>query len=105
MYPCSSCAHKHNLAPPLHSFLQPPRPPELFGLGHSLSMTSALASGVPFESLILKWRREYGPCFEFRLPGNPPVVLVSDPEAIKEVGWQLTWGYSQVEQRQGWVCS
>jgi hypothetical protein len=48
-------------------------------------MTVALASGVPFESLMLKWRRECGPFFEFRLPGNPPVVIVADPEAIKEV--------------------
>lgn len=50
-----------------------------------LPMTAALVSGVPFESLMLKWRRECGPFFEFRLPGNPPVVIVADPEAIKEV--------------------
>jgi cytochrome P450 len=57
----------------------------MLGLGHMIPMTSALASGVPFESLMLKWRREYGPFFEFRLPGSPAVVLVADPEAIKEV--------------------
>lgn len=64
---------------------QPPSPPEVLGLGHMIPMTTALASGVPFESLMLKWRQEYGPFFEFRLPGSPAVVLVADPEAIKEV--------------------
>jgi hypothetical protein len=54
-----------------------------------IPMTSALASGVPFESLMLKWRRQYGPFLEFRLPGSPAVVLVADPEAIKEVRLML----------------
>ena len=50
-----------------------------------LPMMGYLASGVQFESLMLQWRRQYGPFFEFQMPGNPPVVIVSDPEAIKEV--------------------
>jgi hypothetical protein len=54
-----------------------------------LPMMGHLAAGVQFESLMLKWRREYGPFFEFRLPNNPSVVIVADPEAIKEAS---TWG-------------
>ena len=57
----------------------------MLGLGHMLPMLSSLASGVPFETLMLKWRRQYGPFFQFQLPNNPTVVVVSDPEAIKEV--------------------
>jgi cytochrome P450 len=48
-------------------------------------MMGYLASGLQFESLMLKWRREYGPFFEFKMPGSPAVVIVADPEAIKEV--------------------
>lgn len=60
----------------------------MLGLGHMLPMMGYLASGVQFETLMLKWRQEYGPFFEFKMPGNPCVVIVADPEAIKEV---CTW--------------
>jgi len=62
----------------------------MLGLGHMLPMMGYLASGVQFETLMLKWRQEYGPFFEFQMPGNPCVVIVADPEAIKEVGVQTT---------------
>ena len=71
--------------PPGQPVLQPPSPPTVLGLGHMLPMMGHLAAGVQFESLMLKWRREYGPFFEFRLPNNPAVVIVADPDAIKEV--------------------
>ena len=29
--------------------------------------------------------RRYGPCFTVRLPRNPPFVLFSTPEAVKEI--------------------
>lgn len=50
-----------------------------------LPMMGQLARGVQFESLMLMWRQQYGPFFEFQMPANPAVVIVTDPEAIKEV--------------------
>jgi hypothetical protein len=48
-------------------------------------MTSFLAKGGNIEELLLQWKKEYGPYYEFRLPASPAVMIVSDPEAIKEV--------------------
>lgn len=48
-------------------------------------MTSFLAKEGNIEKLLLQWRKEYGPFFEFMMPGTPPVMVVADPEAIKEV--------------------
>eukprot|EP00878_Enallax_costatus_P044862 GHUV01053631.1.p1 GENE.GHUV01053631.1~~GHUV01053631.1.p1 ORF type:complete len:226 (+),score=26.62 GHUV01053631.1:787-1464(+) len=64
---------------------QPPRPPELPGLMHSVSMTSYLATKGNVEQLLLEWKQRHGPFYEFQIPGSPPVAIVSDPEAIREV--------------------
>ncbi|WIA29722.1 hypothetical protein OEZ86_012202 [Tetradesmus obliquus] len=64
---------------------QPPRPPELPGLMHSASMTAYLATQGDLERLLLQWRQQHGPFFEFQVPGSPPVMVVADPEAIREV--------------------
>lgn len=65
--------------------LQPPRPPELPGLMHTVSMTSYLATKGNVEQLLLEWRQKYGPYFEFQIPGSPPVMVVCHPDAIREV--------------------
>lgn len=48
-------------------------------------MTAFLMKGGNIEDLLLQWRRQYGPYFEFQVPLTPPVLIVADPEAIKEV--------------------
>jgi len=48
-------------------------------------MTSFLAKGGNIEELLLQWRKEYGPFYEFHTPASPAVMIVSDPEVIKEV--------------------
>jgi cytochrome P450 len=52
---------------------------------HSLSMTAYLATKGDLERLLLEWRQQHGPFFEFQVPGSPPVMVVSDPDAIREV--------------------
>lgn len=56
---------------------------------HSVSMTSYLATKGNVEQLLLEWRKQYGPFFEFQIPGSPPVMVVCDPDAIKEVSFFL----------------
>lgn len=52
---------------------------------HSASMTAYLATQGDLERLLLQWRQQHGPFFEFQVPGSPPVMVVADPEAIREV--------------------
>jgi cytochrome P450 len=54
---------------------------------HSVSMTAYLATKGDLERLLLEWRQQHGPFFEFQVPGSPPVMVVSDPDAIREVRW------------------
>eukprot|EP00775_Hariotina_reticulata_P011446 gene11446-11592_t len=71
--------------PLAHWLLQPPRPPELPLLGHTVLLTSYLATKGDLEKLLLEWRDEYGQFVEFQTPGNPPILVVSDPDAIRQV--------------------
>jgi hypothetical protein len=86
------CAAGQHLAT-LRLSCKPPRPPELPGLMHSISMTAYLATKGDLERLLLEWRQQHGPFFEFQVPGSPPVMVVSDPDAIREVrrGSGLSW--------------
>jgi cytochrome P450 len=59
---------------------------------HSVSMTAYLATQGDLERLLLQWRQQYGPFFEFQVPGSPPVMVVSDPDAIREVRHATIFG-------------
>jgi len=48
-------------------------------------ITSYLATKGDLEKLLLEWRHEYGQFVEFQTPGNPPILVVSDPDAIRQV--------------------
>eukprot|EP00879_Flechtneria_rotunda_P002371 GHRR01002566.1.p1 GENE.GHRR01002566.1~~GHRR01002566.1.p1 ORF type:complete len:637 (+),score=222.18 GHRR01002566.1:182-2092(+) len=65
--------------------VEPPRPPELPLLMHSVSMASFLATQGDLEKLLLEWKRQHGPVFEFQVPKSPPVMVVTDPDMIREV--------------------
>ena len=47
-------------------------------------MAAHIGRGGNLETLLARWRAETGPCFEWRVPGGPGVVVATDPEAIRE---------------------
>jgi hypothetical protein len=47
-----------------------------------------MLEGGDLETLLEKWVAEYGPFVEWQVPGGPPVLTVTDPDAIREVGWR-----------------
>jgi hypothetical protein len=65
---------------------QAPCPPKQPLVEHALSMAQFTLAGGNIEDLLLQWSREVGPFYVFNIPGNPPVLVVSDPDAVKEVG-------------------
>lgn len=74
--------------PATHAFPPPqaPCPPKQPLVEHALSMAQFTLAGGNIEDLLLQWSREVGPFYVFNIPGNPPVLVVSDPDAVKEVG-------------------
>jgi hypothetical protein len=52
---------------------------------HALTMAQFTLAGGNIEDLLLQWSRECGPFYVFNIPANPPVLVVSDPDAVKEV--------------------
>ncbi|GBF92932.1 cytochrome P450 [Raphidocelis subcapitata] len=64
----------------------PPRPRgELPLLLHAPSMAAHISGGGNLETLLQQWLAECGPVFEWQVPGGPPVLVLTNPETIREV--------------------
>ncbi|KAK5400824.1 hypothetical protein LTR06_011208 [Exophiala xenobiotica] len=63
---------------------RPPSPPGArFFSGHA-HLWSGRVTNNPSQSQLIKWAREYGEIYEFRL-GVERWVIISSPEAVKEI--------------------
>jgi hypothetical protein len=67
---------------------------------HAPAMAAHIAGGGNLESLLKEWSAALGPVFEWQVPAGPPVLVVTDPDAIREVkggpgwdplGWEVPW--------------